>query len=92
MRTGRPLFPLSLRNEERETLERWVNRRKTAQALAQRARIILTCATGRSNMAVAVALRITPQTVGKWRGRFTNRRLDGLIDEPRPGAPRRFSP
>jgi transposase len=88
MRTGRPLSPLNLRNEERETLERWVNRRKTAQALAQRARIILTCATGKSNMAVAVALRITPQTVGKWRTRFTNRRLDGLIDEPRPGAPR----
>jgi transposase len=90
MRTGRPLFPLSLRNEERETLERWVNRRKTAQALAQRARIILTCATGKSNSAVAVALRITPQTVGKWRARFTSRRLDGLIDEPRPGVPRQI--
>src|SRR5512143_2924411 len=90
MRKGRPLSPLNLRNEERETLERWVNRRKTAQALAQRARIILTCATGKSNMAVAVALRITPQTVGKWRTRFTSRRLDGLIDEPRPGAPRQI--
>src|SRR5512147_2218188 len=90
MRKGRPLSPLDLIKEERETLERWVNRRKTAQALAQRARIILTCATGKSNMAVAVALRITPQTVGKWRTRFTSRRLDGLIDEPRPGAPRQI--
>src|SRR5512135_1195892 len=90
MRTGRPLSSLDLMSEERETLERWVNRRKTAQALAQRARIILACATGQSNLAVAAALRITPQTVGKWRTRFTTDRLDGLLDEPRPGAPRQI--
>lgn len=90
MRTGRPLSPLDLISEERETLERWVHRRKTAQALAQRARIILACATGKSNLAVAAALRITPQTVGKWRARFTTHRLDGLLDEPRPGVPRQI--
>ena len=90
MRKGRPLPPLDLISEERETLERWVHRRKTAQALAQRARIILACATGKSNLAVAAALRITPQTVGKWRARFATHRLDGLLDEPRPGAPRQI--
>jgi len=90
MRTGRPLSTLYLISEERETLERWVHRRKTAQALAQRARIILECATGKSNLVVAAALRITPQTVGKWRARFIAHRLDGLLDEPRPGAPRQI--
>ena len=90
MRKGRPLPPLDLISEERETLERWVHRRKTAQALAQRARIILACATGKSNLAVAAAFRITPQTVGKWRARFATHRLDGLLDEPRPGAPRQI--
>jgi hypothetical protein len=90
MRTGRPLSPLDLIPEERETLEGWVNRRKTAQALAQRAHIIPACATGQSNVAVAAALRITPQNVGKWRARFTTHRLDGLLDEPRPVAPRQI--
>jgi len=91
MRTGRPLSPLHLTSEERETLERWVNRRKTAQGLAQRAGIILACVAGRSNLGVAASFHITHQTVGKWRARFIAHRLDGLLDEPRPGAPRTIS-
>ena len=91
MRTGRPIAPLSLAAEERERLEEWARRPKTAQALAQRSRIVLACATGRSNLAVASRLGITHQTVGKWRQRFLERRLDGLLDEPRPGAPRKVT-
>jgi transposase len=88
MRTGRPIPPLILTMDERETLERWARRAKTAQAVAQRARLILGCAAGRTNTVVAHELRLTKQTVGKWRHRFLARRLDGLLDEPRPGAPR----
>ena len=88
MRTGRPIPPLTLTDTERETLERWARRAKTAQAVAQRARLILGCAAGRTNTVVAHELRLTKQTVGKWRHRFLGRRLDGLLDEPRPGAPR----
>jgi len=91
MRTGRPIAPLSLAAEERERLEEWARRPKTAQALAQRSRIVLECTTGRSNLAVASRLGITHQTVGKWRQRFLERRLDGLLDEPRPGAPRKVT-
>src|SRR5262244_1508596 len=88
MRTGRPIPPLILTMDERETLERWARRAKTAQAVAQRARLILGCAAGKTNTVVAHELRLTKQTVGKWRTRFLDRRLDGLLDEPRPGAPR----
>jgi len=88
MRTGRPIPPLILTMDERETLERWARRAKTAQAVAQRARLILGCAAGRTNTVVAHELRLTKQTVGKWRHRFLARRLEGLLDEPRPGAPR----
>src|ERR1700730_3507639 len=88
MRTGRPIAPLSLRVEERETLEGWARRPKSAQALAQRARIVLECASSSSNTAFADKLGVTYQTVGKWRQRFLERRLAGLLDEPRPGAPR----
>ncbi len=91
MRTGRPMPPLTVTPEERETLERWARRPKTAQAVAQRARLVLTCAAGRPNTAVAAALRVSQPTVGKWRRRFLAKRLDGLLDEPRPGAPRRIS-
>jgi transposase len=88
MRTGRPIPPLTLTDAERETLERWARRAKTAQAVAQRARLILGCAAGRRNTVVAHELRLIKQTVSKWRSRFLARRLDGLLDDPRPGAPR----
>ena len=91
MRLGRPIPPLSLSEEEKETLEQWVRRPKTAQALAQRARIVLRCAEGKTNTDVAAELNLSKPTVGKWRSRFLERRLDGLVDEPRSGAPRRIT-
>ena len=77
MRTGRPIAPLSLTVEERETLEGWVRRPKRAQALAQRSRIGLECAAGQPNTAVAQKLGLTHQTVGKWRQRFVERGWTG---------------
>ena len=91
MQQGRPIPKLILTTEERKTLQGWAQRRKTAQALALRARIVLACAESTSNTEVAAALRLCKQTVGKWRGRFVAQRLDGLLDEPRPGAPRQIS-
>jgi transposase len=86
--TGRPLAPLELSVAEEEALRSLAGRRTTAQAVALRARIVLSCATGERNQDVAAKLGVTPQTVGKWRARFVARRLDGLHDEPRPGVPR----
>lgn len=91
MPPGRPLPPLILAAEERTTLERWTRRPKTAQALAQRARMVWACAAGTSKGTVAARERVTRQTVGRWRARFITQRLDGLLDEPRPGAPRRIT-
>jgi transposase len=90
-RTGRPKAVLELTAGEREQLERWARRPRSAQALAQRSRIVLACAEGVSNQVVARRERVTPQTVGKWRQRFVERRVDGLVDEPRPGQPRKIT-
>jgi transposase len=79
---------LVLSEDERRTLENWVKRRSTAQGLAVRARIVLACAQGGSNLAVAARLGVNRKTVGRWRARFLAGRLDGLRDEPRPGVPR----
>ena len=91
MTRGRPIPPLQLSPQEHETLERWSRRHTSAQALALRCRIVLACAEGLSNTAVTARVPATLQTVGKWRRRFLARRLDGLLDEPRPGAPRKLS-
>jgi transposase len=91
MRTGRPTPPVVLTAEERETLEQWARRPTTAQGLAQRARIVLGCARDRTNGDVAIAAGVTRQTVGRWRHRFVRKRLPGLLDEPRPGAPRKIT-
>jgi transposase len=87
-RRGPKLPVLALTDEERTTLERWARRASSAQALALRCRIVLACAEGHSNQAVAERLGISRPTVTKWRSRFLARRLDGLADEPRPGAAR----
>src|SRR5712692_6367356 len=91
MRTGRPIPRLELNDGEREALQSWARRPKSAQALAARARMILLCAEGNTNTQVAGKLQLRIQTVGKWRQRFVDRRLDGLLDEPRPGTPRKVS-
>jgi transposase len=85
---GRPKSALVLSGEERATLEGWARRPSTAQALALRCRIVLACAQGGNDIEVAERLGVSRGTVGKWRRRFIDRRLDGLHDEPRPGAPR----
>jgi transposase len=82
------LKPLVLSEDERRTLENWVRRRSTAQGLALRARIVLACADGGSNTAVAARLGVNFKTVSRWRARFLRARLDGLTDDPRPGVPR----
>src|SRR5919197_4407678 len=86
-RTGRPKASLVLTAEEREQLQRWARRRKSSQALALRSRIVLACAEGVDNKTVAAELGCAAATVGKWRGRFVEHRLDGLTDEARPGRP-----
>ena len=78
---------LVLADEEVAALQRWARRPTTAQALALRCRVVLACAEGGSNTEVAARLSVNRMTVGKWRARFVERRLDGLHDEPRPGGP-----
>src|SRR5436309_11527021 len=79
---------IELSDEERGRLEAWSRRRKTAQALALRSRIVLAAAGGAANWEIAEQLGVSHPTVTKWRNRFAERRLEGLLDEPRPGRPR----
>ena len=81
---------IRLSPSERTRLQQWARRRKTAQGLSLRARIVLACAQGKTSMTVADEVGVTRPTVGKWRKRFCFHRLDGLSDEPRPGAPRKI--
>jgi transposase len=85
---GTPKAELVLSEDERDALERWARRHTSSQALALRCRIVLACAEGASNMEVAERLGVHRITVGRWRSRFVQHRLDGLHDEPRPGGPR----
>jgi transposase len=92
MPRGRPpKAPLELRDAERSELLRWSKRPKSSNGLAQRARIVLRCADGLTSTQVAAELRLTVQTVCKWRNRFIARGPAGLLDEPRSGAPRKIS-
>jgi transposase len=88
MRTGRPKPKLELTLNEKTELERLARRPKTSQSIALRARIVLACAEGMANGTVAMQLGITRYTVGKWRRRFVEKRINGLLDEPRSGIPR----
>lgn len=88
---ARRLPELTLTTEENNRLVEWSRRRTTAQALALRARIVLACAQGTSTDEVAQRLHVIPHTVRKWRKRFIEQRLDGLMDAPRPGQPRKIS-
>lgn len=90
-RTGRPKATLTVTDPERAELERLARRARTNRHLALRAKIVLGCATGAANEAVAAKLRTTGTTVGKWRRRFVAGRVAALYDEPRPGAPRTIS-
>jgi transposase len=86
-RTGRPKTALVLSDEERDQLIRWSRRAKSSQALALRSRIVLGCGEGLDNKTVAEQVGCSTNTVSKWRARFVESRLDGLVDEPRPGRP-----
>ena len=82
---------MELTEQERAKLAMLTNRPKTHQRTALRARIVLECAKGGNNQKVARRLRVTAATVGKWRRRFVEERLEGLGDAPRPGQPRKLT-
>jgi transposase len=90
MRTGRPKQPLIVESADREKLMLLARRPKTAQRVAIRSKIVLRAAEGVSNQQIAQQLGISGATVGKWRERYRLRGMEGLSDEPRPGAPRRI--
>lgn len=90
-RTGRPKAMITVSDAERAELERWAARSRSARRLAFRAKIILASAAGGSDVEVARRVRSAPHTVGRWRRRFATKGLDGLLDEPRPGAPRKVT-
>src|SRR6266702_4412755 len=91
MRTGRPKQALSLTEEEQDRLQSLAHRARSQPLLARRARVVLACGEGLDNQSVARKLRVSLGMVGKWRARFLKARLEGLYDEPRPGAPRTVS-
>ena len=91
MRTGRPKQALILTEEERDRLQSMAHRARSQPLLARRARVVLGCGDGLDNLAVARKLRASLGMAGKWRARFLKARLEGLYDEPRPGAPRKVS-
>ena len=91
MRTGRPKQPLILTEEEGDRLQSLAHRARSQAAVARRARVVLACAEGLDNQTVARKLRCSIGMVGKWRRRFLQSRLEGLYDEPRPGAPRKVT-
>src|SRR2546425_1967836 len=91
MRTGRPKQALMLTDEERDRLQSLAHRARSQPLLARRARLVLACAEGLDNKTVARKMRASLGMVGKWRSRFLKARLEGLYDEPRPGAPRQVS-
>ena len=91
MRTGRPKQALILSDEERDRLQSLAHRARSQSLLARRARVVLACAEGLDNKTVARKMRVSLGMVGKWRARFLQARLEGLYDEPRPGAPRKVS-
>jgi len=88
---GRPLLPLSISAEDQAQLVAWTRRPKTAQALAMRSRVVLRAGEGLSNTDIAQHLGLSLQTVGKWRQRYLDQDVDGLLDEPRPGTARKLS-
>lgn len=87
---GKAAALIELSVSERRELEGFASRRRTAQGLAQRARVVLLAAAGLENLEICAELDLAPNTVGKWRRRFAAYRMDGLLDETRPGAPRRI--
>jgi len=91
MRTGRPKQPLILTEEEQDRLQSLAHQARSQPLLARRARLVLACAEGLDNKTVARKVRASLGMVGKWRSRFLKARLEGLYDEPRPGAPRKVS-
>ncbi|MFQ5527658.1 MAG: IS630 family transposase [Thermoanaerobaculia bacterium] len=91
MRTGRPRAELVVSEQEKRELNSLARRSRTVPQLARRARIVLACAEGLDNKSVARKMRLSPKTVGMWRARFVTQRLEGLLDEPRPGAPRQIT-